>query len=84
MKSAFGSRKYARVRVRKEESRMAESTPPRRAAPRSGPGAAALSPAIEQQINENLRRLYQQAAEEPIPERLRELLDRLKEQGSEG
>jgi hypothetical protein len=41
-----------------------------------------LSTSVEQQINENLKRLYQQAAEEPLPDRLLQLLDELKQQDS--
>lgn len=36
--------------------------------------------AIDQQIDENLKRIYQQVLEEDIPEHLRQLLDRLREQ----
>jgi hypothetical protein len=32
------------------------------------------------QIDENLRRVYDEAASEPIPGRLQQLLDKLKEQ----
>jgi hypothetical protein len=35
---------------------------------------------LKQQIDENLRRVYQQAANEPVPEKFQELLRRLKEQ----
>ena len=45
---------------------------------RDGP----LSPAVEQQINENLKRLYQQASDEPLPDHLLQLLDKLKHDGS--
>jgi hypothetical protein len=41
-----------------------------------------LSPSVEQQINENLKRLYQQTAAEPLPDRLVQLLDSLKKQDS--
>ncbi len=34
----------------------------------------------EQQINENLRRVYQQVVEEEVPDRFKELLDKLKAQ----
>ncbi len=40
-----------------------------------------LSEAVERQINENLKRLYQEAAEEPLPDHLLQLLDKLKQQG---
>ncbi|MFC7705286.1 NepR family anti-sigma factor [Plastorhodobacter daqingensis] len=35
---------------------------------------------VEQQINENLRRIYQQKLEEAVPDHLQALLERLKEQ----
>jgi hypothetical protein len=34
------------------------------------------------QIDENLRRVYEEAASEPIPGRLQQLLDKLREQDS--
>lgn len=34
----------------------------------------------EQQINENLRRIYQQKLEEDVPDHLQQLLQRLREQ----
>lgn len=50
--------------------------------PRKGRGGKrSLSPAIEQQINENLRKLYQSTAEEPVPDHLMQLLEKLKRQG---
>ena len=39
-----------------------------------------VPPELERQINENLRRLYQQTLDEELPEHLQELLRRLKEQ----
>lgn len=36
--------------------------------------------AIDRQIDDNLRRIYQQALDEEIPDTLRQLLDRLREQ----
>lgn len=50
--------------------------------PRKGRSSGlSLSPAIEQQINENLKKLYQDAAEEPVPDHLMQLLEKLKQQG---
>ncbi|MDY6858659.1 MAG: NepR family anti-sigma factor [Pseudomonadota bacterium] len=37
---------------------------------------------LEEQIDENLRRVYQQKLEEDVPDRFKELLDQLKEQDS--
>jgi hypothetical protein len=37
-------------------------------------------PAIEQQISDNLRRLYQASLDEELPARLRDLLERLQGQ----
>ncbi len=45
----------------------------------SGKGARDRS-LVEQQINENLRRLYQQKLQEEVPQHLQILLERLKEQ----
>lgn len=39
-----------------------------------------VPPELERQINENLRRLYQQTLDEKLPDHLQELLQRLKEQ----
>lgn len=41
-----------------------------------------LSPSVEQQINENLKRLYDQASEEPLPDHLLKLLAKLKQESS--
>jgi len=43
-------------------------------------GAAPDRTAIDQQIDDNLRRIYQQALEEEIPDHLKQLLERLREQ----
>ncbi|ALG91981.1 MULTISPECIES: NepR family anti-sigma factor [Actibacterium] len=37
---------------------------------------------LEEQIDENLRRVYQQKLEEDVPDRFKELLEQLKEQDS--
>jgi len=37
-------------------------------------------PALEQQIEENLRRVYQQNMEEDVPDRFKQLLSKLKSQ----
>ena len=44
----------------------------------------AVPPALERQINENLRRLYQEALDEEVPDRLQQLLERLREQDKTG
>lgn len=36
--------------------------------------------ALDEQVMENLRRIYRQTAEEPVPARLLDLLDRLRAQ----
>jgi hypothetical protein len=36
---------------------------------------------LDQQIDENLRKVYQQTLEEDVPERFRDLLRKLREQG---
>ena len=38
------------------------------------------NPKVDQQIDENLRRVYAEAAEEPVPDRFRQLLDQLRQQ----
>lgn len=38
------------------------------------------STAFMRQIDENLRRVYEEAAKEEVPEKFRKLLERLKEQ----
>lgn len=35
---------------------------------------------MDQQIDENLRRVYSEAAEEPVPDRFKQLLEQLREQ----
>lgn len=35
---------------------------------------------MDQQIDENLRRVYSEAAEEPVPDRFTQLLDQLRQQ----
>lgn len=35
---------------------------------------------VDQQIDENLRRVYSEAAEEPVPDRFKQLLEQLREQ----
>ncbi|WP_085527242.1 NepR family anti-sigma factor [Maritimibacter sp. HL-12] len=40
---------------------------------------APVPPAIEQQINENLQRLYRPTLEEDLPDRLKQLLARLED-----
>lgn len=38
---------------------------------------------LERQIDENLRKVYQQAIQEEVPDRFKDLLSRLKEQDSQ-
>ena len=40
-----------------------------------------IVPSIEQQVEDNLRRIYDQHLLEGVPERLQALLDRLDEEG---
>ncbi len=35
---------------------------------------------VDQQIDENLRRVYSEAAQEPVPDRFTQLLEQLREQ----
>ena len=44
------------------------------------PGRQRMSPEMQRQIDENLRRLYRQSADEALPDRLQSLLDRLRAQ----
>lgn len=48
------------------------------AAGRRRPPAARLTPAVEQQINENLKLLYEQQLEQELPDQLKELVARLR------
>lgn len=45
---------------------------------RRRPPAARLTPAVEQQINENLKLLYEQHFEQELPDQLKELVARLR------
>lgn len=38
-----------------------------------------VPPAVEQQINENLQRLYRSTLDEELPDKLKQLLNRLKD-----
>ncbi|MEO9779961.1 MAG: NepR family anti-sigma factor [Sedimentitalea sp.] len=38
------------------------------------------NPAVDHQIDENLRRVYSEAAEEPVPDRFTQLLEQLRQQ----
>lgn len=38
------------------------------------------NPGLKQQIDENLRRIYREAAEEPVPDRFTQLLEQLRQQ----
>lgn len=44
-------------------------------------GKHKLSPAVEQQINENLRMLYEQQLQEDLPDKLKDLVARLRSEG---
>lgn len=45
-------------------------------------GKSTLPPAVEQQINENLKMLYEQQLQQELPDRLKDLVARLR--GAEG
>lgn len=51
---------------------------PARTKPRSRRSARHLAETIERQIDENLKRLYSEMVEEPIPDHLQQLLEQLK------
>jgi hypothetical protein len=44
--------------------------------------SARVAPSVERQIDENLKKLYQQALEEDLPEQLRDLVARLRDAGA--
>ncbi|MCC6000659.1 MAG: hypothetical protein JJU19_07320 [Pararhodobacter sp.] len=44
-------------------------------------GKHKLSPAVEQQINENLRLLYEQQLQADLPDKLKDLVARLRSEG---
>lgn len=48
---------------------------------RRRPASSEVSQAVEKQIDENLKRLYQQSLEEDLPETLRALVARLRDEG---
>lgn len=55
--------------------------PERNPQDKDGPGDhGRLSSELEEQISVNLRKLYQSTIDEELPERLRDLLERLKAQ----
>jgi hypothetical protein len=54
-------------------------TPP---PPSSRRPASRIAPSVEQQIDENLKKLYQRALEDELPDQLRALVARLREDGA--
>lgn len=48
---------------------------------RRRPSSREISQAIEKQIDENLKRLYQQSLDEDLPETLKALVARLRDEG---
>ncbi|AMY71736.1 NepR family anti-sigma factor [Frigidibacter mobilis] len=46
-------------------------------------GSDDSKPTVERQIDENLRRVYQQMVEEAVPDKFMQLLQQLKEQDRE-
>jgi len=71
-------RRYAKIfNVGQKSAMMTRND--RSAKDRAG-GAKKVPAALERQINENLRRLYQQALDEDVPDHLQQLLQRLKDQ----
>ena len=48
------------------------------AAGKRRPPSARLTPAVEQQINENLKLLYEQQLEQELPDQLKDLVARLR------
>ncbi|MCC5970589.1 MAG: hypothetical protein JJU15_11590 [Pararhodobacter sp.] len=48
---------------------------------RRRPAPRAVSEAVEKQIDENLKRLYQQSLEADLPDTLKELVARLRDEG---
>ena len=49
-----------------------------------GNGKRKLSSSVEQQINENLKLLYQQQLQEDLPDKLKALVARLRDEGGRG
>ena len=52
-------------------------------AARRRPPPDRLAPAVEQQINENLKMLYEQQLEQDLPDRLKDLVARLRGTGAD-
>lgn len=48
---------------------------------RRRPASREVSEAVEKQIDENLKRLYQQSLDEDLPETLKALVARLRDEG---
>ncbi|HHX88482.1 MAG TPA: hypothetical protein GX700_01720 [Paracoccus sp.] len=48
---------------------------------RKHPSSSEVSQAVEKQIDENLKRLYQQSLEEDLPDTLKALVARLRDEG---
>lgn len=48
---------------------------------RKRPASSEVSQAVEKQIDENLKRLYQQSLDEDLPEALKSLVARLRDEG---
>lgn len=48
---------------------------------RRRPASREVSQAVEKQIDENLKRLYQQSLDEDLPETLKALVARLRDEG---
>jgi hypothetical protein len=59
---------------------MTQTPPSRRPAPRAA--KPRVSMAVERQIDENLKKLYTQSLEEELPESLRALVARLRQDGA--
>ncbi|MGY6634007.1 MAG: NepR family anti-sigma factor [Alkalilacustris sp.] len=59
-----------------------DQSPPSQPARRSRGGKRDLSPELQRQIDENLRRLYGQPAEDSLPDHLQSLVDRLRNRDS--
>jgi len=67
---------------RQEQSDTKMTQTPNNRSPASRTPQPRISAAVERQIDENLKRLYTQSLEEDLPESLRALVERLRQDGA--
>lgn len=63
---------------------MSHTDHTKRSAPQQGRAGQGVSPELQRQIDENLRRLYCQPADDALPEHLATLIERLRRRDRAG